>query len=217
MDASHLHPRRHPPAQERTAASREAGRDWAKGRNRVACFDMLPVRRAARLPRQSTRGRSPAAPWHFWRNIPSPFSQSSHSTLPTRTAASIPATDLSTVRKFDDLEFRFDYLLRVESWPKIGSRPSRLLNSHFKTILRCCGRGGRWYLTGACAACVQDQGNSDGVLDDIACMLGCTRSSLNGEPRPAPSGLRFQCSKGEQSNSPEWRATPCVLMPWLRD
>ena len=27
---------------------------------------------------------------------------------------------------------------------------------------------------------MQDQGNSDTVLDDIACMLGCTRSSLNG-------------------------------------
>ena len=28
---------------------------------------------------------------------------------------------------------------------------------------------------------MQDQGNSDSVLDDVACMLGCTRSSLHGE------------------------------------
>lgn len=27
----------------------------------------------------------------------------------------------------------------------------------------------------------QDQGHSDAVLDDVACLLGCTRSSLNGE------------------------------------
>ncbi len=27
---------------------------------------------------------------------------------------------------------------------------------------------------------VQEQGNSDAVLDDVACMLGCTRSSLHG-------------------------------------
>ena len=26
----------------------------------------------------------------------------------------------------------------------------------------------------------EDQGNSDSILDDLACMLGCTRSSLNG-------------------------------------
>lgn len=29
---------------------------------------------------------------------------------------------------------------------------------------------------------VQEQTQSDSVLDDLACMLGCTRSSLNGEP-----------------------------------
>ena len=29
---------------------------------------------------------------------------------------------------------------------------------------------------------LQDQGNSDGTLDDVACMLGCTRSSLHGTP-----------------------------------
>jgi DNA topoisomerase VI subunit A len=28
---------------------------------------------------------------------------------------------------------------------------------------------------------MQEQGNSDAVLDDVACMLGCTRSSLHGE------------------------------------
>jgi Type IIB DNA topoisomerase len=28
---------------------------------------------------------------------------------------------------------------------------------------------------------IQEQGNSDAVLDDVACMLGCTRSSLHGE------------------------------------
>lgn len=33
---------------------------------------------------------------------------------------------------------------------------------------------------------VQEQGNSDSVLDDIACMLGCTRSSLNGANFPTP-------------------------------
>lgn len=27
---------------------------------------------------------------------------------------------------------------------------------------------------------LQDQNNSDAVLDDVACLLGCTRSSLNG-------------------------------------
>ncbi len=26
----------------------------------------------------------------------------------------------------------------------------------------------------------EDQGNSDAILDDLACMLGCTRSSLHG-------------------------------------
>ena len=26
----------------------------------------------------------------------------------------------------------------------------------------------------------QEQGNSDSVLDDVACMLSCTRSSLHG-------------------------------------
>lgn len=31
-----------------------------------------------------------------------------------------------------------------------------------------------------CTACLQEQGNSDAVLDDVACMLGCTRSSLHG-------------------------------------
>ena len=30
------------------------------------------------------------------------------------------------------------------------------------------------------ATCMQEQGNSDAVLDDVACFLGCTRSSLNG-------------------------------------
>ena len=30
------------------------------------------------------------------------------------------------------------------------------------------------------ATSMQDQGNSDAVLDDVACFLGCTRSSLNG-------------------------------------
>ena len=29
-------------------------------------------------------------------------------------------------------------------------------------------------------ACAQEQNNSDSVLDDVACMLGCTRSSLHG-------------------------------------
>ena len=29
----------------------------------------------------------------------------------------------------------------------------------------------------------QDQTNSDGTLDDVACMLGCTRSSLHGAPQ----------------------------------
>jgi DNA topoisomerase VI subunit A len=28
---------------------------------------------------------------------------------------------------------------------------------------------------------LQDQGQSDSVLDDLSCMLGCTRSSLHGE------------------------------------
>ncbi len=28
---------------------------------------------------------------------------------------------------------------------------------------------------------VQEQGNSDSTLDDVACLLGCTRSSLHGE------------------------------------
>eukprot|EP00884_Botryococcus_braunii_P012874 jgi/Botrbrau1/21588/Bobra.0492s0001.1 len=28
----------------------------------------------------------------------------------------------------------------------------------------------------------EEQGNSDSVLDDVACMLGCTRSSLHGPP-----------------------------------
>ncbi len=28
----------------------------------------------------------------------------------------------------------------------------------------------------------QDQGNSDTILDDVACLLGCTRSSLHGQP-----------------------------------
>jgi DNA topoisomerase VI subunit A len=28
---------------------------------------------------------------------------------------------------------------------------------------------------------LQDQRESDGVLDDLSCMLGCTRSSLHGE------------------------------------
>lgn len=32
----------------------------------------------------------------------------------------------------------------------------------------------------ATSCIVQDQGNSDSVLDDVACMMGCTRSSLNG-------------------------------------
>ncbi len=27
----------------------------------------------------------------------------------------------------------------------------------------------------------QEQGNSDSTLDDVACLLGCTRSSLHGE------------------------------------
>jgi meiotic recombination protein SPO11 len=30
----------------------------------------------------------------------------------------------------------------------------------------------------------QDQKKSDAVLDDVSCMLGCTRSSLNGAPQP---------------------------------
>ena len=28
---------------------------------------------------------------------------------------------------------------------------------------------------------MQEQGNSDSTLDDVACLLGCTRSSLHGE------------------------------------
>lgn len=34
-----------------------------------------------------------------------------------------------------------------------------------------------WYIRNANQ---QEQGNSDSVLDDVACMLGCTRSSLHG-------------------------------------
>ena len=33
---------------------------------------------------------------------------------------------------------------------------------------------------GQSICCLQDQNNSDGTLDDVACMLGCTRSSLHG-------------------------------------
>lgn len=28
---------------------------------------------------------------------------------------------------------------------------------------------------------MQEQSNSDSVLDDVACLLGCTRTSLHGE------------------------------------
>ena len=34
--------------------------------------------------------------------------------------------------------------------------------------------------TPRCDATPQDQSQSDAILDDLACMLGCTRSSLNG-------------------------------------
>lgn len=32
-----------------------------------------------------------------------------------------------------------------------------------------------------CLSCMQEQGQSDSVLDDLSCMLGCTRTSLHGE------------------------------------
>lgn len=38
----------------------------------------------------------------------------------------------------------------------------------------------------------EDQGNSDAILDDLACMLGCTRSSLHGKRSAV---LKQQCSR----------------------
>ena len=42
----------------------------------------------------------------------------------------------------------------------------------------------------------QDQRESDPILDDVACMLGCTRSSLNGARLPPPprAGPRSRCA-----------------------
>ena len=38
-----------------------------------------------------------------------------------------------------------------------------------------------WYCANMSRCVLQDQGNSDSVLDDVACLLACTRSSLHGE------------------------------------
>lgn len=47
---------------------------------------------------------------------------------------------------------------------------------------------------GSTVPCMQDQTNSDGTLDDVACMLGCTRSSLHGEQKPSVLWLAcFAC------------------------
>lgn len=42
----------------------------------------------------------------------------------------------------------------------------------------------------------EDQGNSDAILDDLACMLGCTRSSLNGGRRAGGGSLARRALQG---------------------
>jgi hypothetical protein len=40
---------------------------------------------------------------------------------------------------------------------------------------------------------MQEQNQSDAILDDLSCMLGCTRSSLHGAHQPLWHALTLQC------------------------
>src|SRR5690242_8371581 len=57
----------------------------------------------------------------------------------------------------------------------------------------------------------QDQLQSDNVLEDVACMLGCTRSSLHGEPYaalsllPGSSGTLARRFRGHGMSRLHWR------------
>ena len=59
------------------------------------------------------------------------------------------------------------------------------LQHHNKSVSKCCemmpGLSCEAKQTSLAFCDAQEQGNSDSTLDDVACLLGCTRSSLHGE------------------------------------